>query len=437
MRIESNAMRAVATPRARLARAATTTTTTAARRGVATAASRYALCAHGENLPHPDKTAKGGEDAWFARVSAANGGGALGVADGVGGFNDQGVDPGLYARVLSYEGLRACDDDGGGGGIFGSNARIDPRAIAIEAQARTRLPGAATMCVVALDGKKLTCANVGDSGFRVVRGGGVACGSTAGQHYFNCPYQLAYEALAKDCDSAKDADVYSFDVEAGDVVVAGSDGLFDNVFDEEIASVVNAAYASAGDAASAAESAAKALVKVARKHAEDKKYDSPYAREMAKSDTDKGGAPKAVGLFGGFQQMLGGGNLGGKMDDITVVVATVVDTASSQRELARSEAVCDANTKALTKARGLASIEETKVARTVALRKEMDDAFNEKVAEVNKREKAMANAKSEFTRAQIDSMDAPTVRKLLQERGLPTSGKIDRLRDRLAEVKAL
>jgi len=34
-------------------------------------------------------------------------------------------------------------------------------------------------------------------------------------------------------------------------------------------------------------------------------------------------------------------------------------------------------------------------------------------------------------------MDAPTVRKLLQERGLPTSGKIDRLRDRLAEVKAL
>jgi protein phosphatase PTC7 len=430
-----DAMRAVAAPRASAARPARAARDATTRRRVVAGASRYALCAHGENLPHPDKTAKGGEDAWFARVSAANGGGALGVADGVGGFNDQGVDPGLYARVLSYEGLRACD--GGDGGFFGSSAKIDPRAIAIEAQAKTTLPGAATMCVVALDGKKLTCANVGDSGFRVVRRGGVTYGSTAGQHYFNCPYQLAYEALAKDCDSARDADVYSFDVEAGDVVVAGSDGLFDNVFDEEIASVVNAAYASAGDAASAAESAAKALVKVARKHAEDKKYDSPYAREMAKSETDKGGAPKAVGLFGGFQQMLGGGNLGGKMDDITVVVATVVDTASSQRELARSEAVCDANTKALTKARGLASIEETKVARTVALRKEMDDAFNEKVAEVNKREKAVANAKSEFTRAQIDSMDAPTVRKLLQERGLPTSGKIDRLRDRLAEVKAL
>jgi protein phosphatase PTC7 len=32
-------------------------------------------------------------------------------------------------------------------------------------------------------------------------------------------------------------------------------------------------------------------------------------------------------------------------------------------------------------------------------------------------------------------MDAATVRKLLEERGLPTSGKIDRLRERLGAVK--
>ena len=96
-------MRAVAAPRASAARPARAARDATTRRRVVAGASRYALCAHGENLPHPDKTAKGGEDAWFARVSAANGGGALGVADGVGGFNDQGVDPGLYARVLSYD----------------------------------------------------------------------------------------------------------------------------------------------------------------------------------------------------------------------------------------------------------------------------------------------------------------------------------------------
>jgi hypothetical protein len=64
--------------------------------------SKYSLVAHGTNLPHPDKVAKGGEDAWFVRISAS-GGGEMYVADGVGGFNDQGVDPGLYARVLTYE----------------------------------------------------------------------------------------------------------------------------------------------------------------------------------------------------------------------------------------------------------------------------------------------------------------------------------------------
>lgn len=403
------------------------------------AASKLSLCVIGENLPHPDKRAKGGEDAWFASVDPAKGGGVFGVSDGVGGFNEQGIDPGLYARVLSYEALDAATSGSAssGGGLFGSGG-LDPKKVAIAAQANTKLPGAATLCVVSLDGSKLTCANVGDSGFRVVRDGGVAYASTAGQHYFNCPYQLSYEELAKECDSAKDADVFSFNVKEWDVIVAGSDGLFDNVFDEEIASVVESAYASASDAASAADAAAKALVKIARQHAGDKKYDSPYAREAAKSDTDKGGAPKAVGFFDGFNKMLGGGgNLGGKMDDITVVVATVVNTSTAQSELAQASAVCDANTKALAKARGQASVEETKVARTVALRKEMDAAFKEKVAESNKQEKAMANAKPEFTRAQIDAMDAPTVRKLLQERGLPTSGKIERLRDRLAEVKAL
>ena len=421
----------------------TTTTTTTRRRTRRARASRrarvvvgaknaneLALCAVGENRPHPDKAGKGGEDAWFVVVDAEGGNGTMCVADGVGGFNEQGVDPGLYARVLSYEGLRAATRDGGDD---------DPRRVAIEAQANTKLPGAATMCVVRLKGTSLTCANVGDSGFRVVRDGAVAYGSTAGQHYFNCPYQLQYRDLAGECDAAEDADVFSFDVREGDIVVAGSDGLFDNVFDEEIASVATAAYAAADDAAGGARAAAKALVEVARGHAGDKSYDSPYAREMAKSDTDKGGAPKAVGLFGGFQQMMGGASArtGGKMDDITVIVSGVVSTAAARGALKDAQAFAALNTKALTKARGLASVEETKVARTVALRKEMDAAFNEKVAQAKAKEKAVADADPEFTRAQIDAMDAPTIRKLLQERGLPSSGKLERLKDRLAQVKAL
>lgn len=53
------------------------------------------LLAGGVNLPHPGKAASGGEDAFF--VSAVHGGG-IGVADGVSGWAQEGVDAALYSR---------------------------------------------------------------------------------------------------------------------------------------------------------------------------------------------------------------------------------------------------------------------------------------------------------------------------------------------------
>lgn len=45
-------------------------------------------------IPHPEKAYKGGEDAMYASENV------LVVADGVGGWADQGVDPGLYSKKL-------------------------------------------------------------------------------------------------------------------------------------------------------------------------------------------------------------------------------------------------------------------------------------------------------------------------------------------------
>lgn len=45
-------------------------------------------------IPHPEKAYKGGEDAMFTSDNV------LVVADGVGGWADQGVDPGLYSKKL-------------------------------------------------------------------------------------------------------------------------------------------------------------------------------------------------------------------------------------------------------------------------------------------------------------------------------------------------
>lgn len=53
--------------------------------------------------------------------------------------------------------------------------------------------GSSTACVVVLnrDASTLYTANIGDSGFVVVRHGKVVHKSDEQQHYFNTPYQLA------------------------------------------------------------------------------------------------------------------------------------------------------------------------------------------------------------------------------------------------------
>ena len=122
-------------------------------------ASKLSLIATGTNLPHPDKVKKGGEDAFFVRIGK-KGGGEMYLADGVGGFNEQGVDPGLYARVLTYEAAKAKD-------AMSKNplARGEPIKLIQAAQEATKLPGASTMVVIECDGTKIKAANLGDSGF--------------------------------------------------------------------------------------------------------------------------------------------------------------------------------------------------------------------------------------------------------------------------------
>jgi protein phosphatase PTC7 len=93
--------------------------------------------------------------------------------------------------------------------------------------------------------------------------------------------------------------VFEVAVQPGDMIVAGTDGLFDNVFSEEIC--VMGAYCKKLGSTSA--EAAEVICMYARKRAADQQYASPFAY----------GAHQAGFPF-----------IGGKMDDITVVVAYVV-----------------------------------------------------------------------------------------------------------------
>ncbi|CAL4886549.1 unnamed protein product [Urochloa decumbens] len=172
------------------------------------------------------------EDAFFCHPAA----GVIAVADGVGGYRKRGVDDaGAFARALIASAFAEARRAFAAGG---ASVPVCPYALlrgAHEAAARSLAPGASTAAVVSLDGATLRWACVGDSGFAVLRGGRIVHRSTPQQHRFNCPYQLS---AADGGDSVADADVGGVEVAGGDVVVVGTDGLFDNVFDSELERLV-------------------------------------------------------------------------------------------------------------------------------------------------------------------------------------------------------
>lgn len=157
-----------------------------------------------------------------------------------------------------------------------------------------------------------------------------------------------------------------------------------------------------------------------------------------------GGAGKAkqsgpMGLFNAFAanaaSVLTGKKLGGKMDDITVVVGAVVATDSAREDIAAAEKVSAKLQQTADQVRKRAAGEEAKTLRSVNLRQQMDAALKEKVAEKEAKEKQQAAVSPEFSPAAVAAMDAATLRRLLDERGLPTSGKLDKLQARLGAVK--
>jgi protein phosphatase PTC7 len=235
-------------------------------------------------IPHPAKEDKGGEDAWFICET----GRCMGVADGVGGWAEIGIDPGLYSReLMAHAKVKALETEPG---------PDMPQQILEYAHKKTMARGSCTACILCVDKGVLHASNLGDSGFLVVRQGELAFMSPQQQHEFNFPYQLGSADSMADMPSA--AQRFSIEVEIGDIVVAATDGVFDNVYPDEAAAMVSVAKKN-GDSP---EVAATLLAQFARTRAADPTHLSPFA-------------------YGA--QQLGYKFFGGKMDDITVVCAYI------------------------------------------------------------------------------------------------------------------
>ncbi|KAL8523782.1 hypothetical protein ACS0TY_013667 [Phlomoides rotata] len=234
-------------------------------------------------LPHPDKEETGGEDAHFICTGEK----AIGVADGVGGWADHGVDAGKYARELMSNSVNAVQEEPKGS--------INPARVLEKAYNITKSKGSSTACIIALTDEGLHAINLGDSGFMVVRDGCTVFRSPVQQHAFNYTFQLESGSAGNLPSSGQ---VFTVAVAPGDVIIAGTDGLFDNLYNNDIvAIVVHAVRAGLGPQVTA-----KKIAALARQRALDKNRQTPFSTAAQEA---------------GFRYY------GGKLDDITIVVSYI------------------------------------------------------------------------------------------------------------------
>lgn len=369
----------------------------------------------------PRKKNKLGEDAWFVR------GNFFGIADGVGGWREHGIDSGKFSRALmdrcasialessyinktdaatfstKFKGRKSScpaqsketsflvpSSSASSTGkdllkpdvvvqrafslVFEEGKQLFAKFASGDIHESDVIQGSSTSLVARIVQKSksasaiLEVSNVGDCELLVLRpvfshggllslfrktspiftGYRVVGHVEAGTHGFNMPHQiglqirklglannyLARKSLPRDIrnmnnnaksekyqrmsylpiDSNNNLDCQYFDVKAGDIVLAASDGLWDNLFQHEIISVINRhtsidsngmPFLNCGPS-----SLSEKIVKLAMKLAKNPQRISPFAK--------KHGAKFGVETRGG------------KLDDTTVVVACVSHLCSTE-----------------------------------------------------------------------------------------------------------
>jgi protein phosphatase PTC7 len=228
----------------------------------------------------------------------------LGVADGVGSWNQRGIDPSLFSNNLMKNCKRLVKE-----GNFVNDKPMELLDSAFyEMEEASKPIGSSTACISILnqsDGKLFT-ANLGDSGFRVFRKGEIVQRSLEQQHSFNYPYQLAIVPSDWKTDSKdmpQDSDNYAFTVEHGDIIALASDGILDNVYDSEMAEEIgNLQLGPDTPNIEKLQACADSITSKAKRNQQDRRYLSPFAKNAY-----------AQGI----------NFMGGKEDDTTLLLASV------------------------------------------------------------------------------------------------------------------
>ncbi|KAG5684792.1 hypothetical protein PVAND_014005 [Polypedilum vanderplanki] len=170
----------------------------------------------------------------------------MNVADGVGSWSELNVDPKIFANEL----LKSISDEflSIKTKMFNLHdksytpflKRIISDAFRKLQETKTFIQhGSCTLVTLSLNIKTLILNSyvLGDSAFMIIRNREVYYKSKDLQHGFNWPYQLAFED--EYTDDPLVGHTVQFQLKPHDIIIIGSDGLFDNLFEEAILSYVN------------------------------------------------------------------------------------------------------------------------------------------------------------------------------------------------------
>jgi len=202
-----------------------------------------------------------GHDAFFVSRIGDTGAVALGVTDGVGGWVDSNVDPADFSHAFcDYMAAQAYyhDTDPEQPRELLTARRLMEKGYSDVLHDRSISAGGSTACVaIASPDGCLDVANLGDSGYLILRLNGVHAYSRPQTHNFNTPFQLSaippimLSRMAMFggrgfSDMPRDADVTHKCLQHGDVVIFGTDGLWDNLFNQDVLHIASRIMTSSG-----------------------------------------------------------------------------------------------------------------------------------------------------------------------------------------------
>jgi protein phosphatase PTC7 len=276
-------------------------------------------------LPHRDKRHKGGEDSYCSDDNL------IAVADGVGGWNEVGVDPALYSKDLCNDILKEFKKS--------ENTTKTANTIDIfdKACKQFKHRGSSTCCICRIDNEKsnvIETLNLGDSGYLLLRPYSeennnnlkfkIMFKSEEQTHGFNFPFQVGEGG-----DNPRSADINSHEVKPYDIIVLATDGLWDNLSNENIIKIIHSYFSKIAEVQ-------KELINKENKDSEENnlsevlssknKFIIPNVNALSEYITKTAEHMSLDKNYKSpFSERSKGLYIGGKHDDITIIVAQMME----------------------------------------------------------------------------------------------------------------